>query len=107
MTDNHCCFYDSGVFGNVKLHGYSCRIEHGDSVMLELDSNKRTLHLFVKNVIQPLYITNVPLPCCFLSVSVGKRDRIEFKSLLHTFNPVYSVEFLDEIKHVKWFYRNY
>jgi hypothetical protein len=21
MTDNHCCFYDSGVFENVKLHG--------------------------------------------------------------------------------------
>jgi hypothetical protein len=39
-------------------------------------------------------------------VSVGKTDRIEFKSLLQTFDPTYSVEFLDETKHVKWFYRN-
>jgi hypothetical protein len=107
MTDNHCCFYDSGVFENVKLHGYSYRIKRGDSVMLELDTNKRTLHPFVNNMIQPLCITNVSLPCCFLIVSVGKTDRIEFKSLLHTFYPTYSVEFLDEIKHVKWFYRNY
>jgi hypothetical protein len=65
MTDNHCCFYDSGVFENVKLHGYSYRIESGDSFMLELDINKKTFHLLVKNVIQLLCITNVPLPCCF------------------------------------------
>jgi hypothetical protein len=64
--------------------------------MLEFDTNKRTLYLFVKNVIQPLCITNVPLPCCFLIVSVGKADRIEFKSLLHTFDPTYGVEFLDK-----------
>jgi hypothetical protein len=107
MTDNHCCFYHSGVFENVKLHGYSYRIKRGDSVMLELNTNKRILYLFVNNVIQPLYITNVPLACCFLIVSVGKTDLIEFKSLLHTFDPSYNVEFLDETKHVKWFYRNY
>jgi hypothetical protein len=83
MTDNHCCFYDSGVFEKVKLHGYSYRIESGDSVMIELDSNKRTLHLFVKSVIQQLYITNVQLPCGFLILSLGKVDRIEFKSLLY------------------------
>jgi hypothetical protein len=65
MCDNHCCFYDSGVFENVKLHGYSYRINRGDNVMLELDTNKRTLYLFVNSVIQPLCITNVPLPCCF------------------------------------------
>jgi hypothetical protein len=75
--------------------------------MLELDTNKGILCLFVNNVIQPLYITDVPLPCCFLIVSVGRTDRIEFKSLLHSFDPTYSVEFLDETKHVKWFYRNY
>jgi hypothetical protein len=75
--------------------------------MLELDRNKRTLHLFVNNVIQPLYITNVPLPCCFLIVYVGKTDRIEFKSLLHTFVPTYSVDFIDKTEHIKWFYRNY
>jgi hypothetical protein len=107
MTNNHCCFYDSGVFENVKYDGYSYRINRGDTVMLELDTNKRILYLFVNNVIQPLCITNVPLPCCFLIMSVGKTDRIEFKSLLHTFNPTYSVEFLDETKHVKRFYRNY
>jgi hypothetical protein len=81
MTDNHFCFYDSGVFENVKLHGYSYRIKRGDSVMLELDTNKRILYLFVNNMIQPLYITNIHLPCCFLIVSVGNTDRIEFKSL--------------------------
>jgi hypothetical protein len=107
MTDNHYCFYDSGVFKNIKLHGYSYRIKRGDSVMLKLDTNKRILYLFVNNMIQPLCITNVLLTCCFLIVSVGKTDRIEFKSLLHAFNPTYSVEFLDESKHVKWFYRNY
>jgi hypothetical protein len=107
MTDNHCCFYDSGTFENVKLHGYEYGIVRGNSVMLELDTNKRTLHLFVNNVIQPLCITNVPLPCCFLIVSVGKVDRIEFQSLLHSFDTTYSVEFLDETKYVKWFYRKY
>jgi hypothetical protein len=61
MTDNHCCFYDRGVFENVKLHGYSYRIKRGDNVMLELDTNKRILYLFVNNFIQPLCITNVPL----------------------------------------------
>jgi hypothetical protein len=107
ITDNHCCFYDSCVFENVKLYGYSYRINRGDNIMLELDINKRILYLFVNNVIQPLRITNVPLPCCFLIVFVGKTDRIEFKSLLHVFDPTYSVEFLDETKHVKWFYTNY
>jgi hypothetical protein len=107
MTDNHCCFYDSGVFENVKMHGYSYRINRGDNVMLELDTNKRTLHFFVNNVIQPVCVTNVPLPCCFEIVSVGRTDRIEFKSLLHSFDPTYSVEFLDETKNVKWSYRNY
>jgi hypothetical protein len=107
MTDNHYCFYDSDVFENVKLHGYSYRINRGDSVILELNTNKRILYLFVNNVFQPLCITNVPLPYCFLIVSVGKADRIEFKSLLHTFDPTYNFEFLDETKHVKWFYRNY
>jgi hypothetical protein len=71
ITDNHCCFYDSGVFENVKLHEYKFRIVRGDNVTLELDTNKKTLHLFVNNVIQPLRITNVPLPCCFIIVSVG------------------------------------
>jgi hypothetical protein len=107
MTDNHCCFYDSGVFENGKIHGYKFRIVRGDNVMLELDINKRILYLFVNNVMQPLCITNVPLPCCFLIVSVGRTDRIEFKSLLHTFDPTYSVEFLDETKHIKWFHRKY
>jgi uncharacterized membrane protein YoaT (DUF817 family) len=107
MTDNNCCFYDSGVFENVKLRGYSYRINRGDNVTLELNTNKRALHLFVNNVIQPLCITNVPLQCCFLTVSVGKTDWIEFNSLLHAFDPIYSVEFLDEDRHVNWFYRNY
>jgi hypothetical protein len=106
MTDNHCCFYDSGIFESVKYHGYNYRINRGDNVMLELDTNKIILYLFVYIVIQPLCITNVPLPCCFLIVSAGKTDRIEFKSLLHAFDPTYSVEFLDETKHLKWFYRN-
>jgi hypothetical protein len=34
MTDNHCCFYDSGVFENMKLHWYSYMIHDGDSVIL-------------------------------------------------------------------------
>jgi hypothetical protein len=107
MTDNHCCFYDSGVFENVKLHRYSYRINRGDNVMFELYTNKGISCLFVNNVIQPLYITNVLLPCCFLIVSVGKADKIEFKSLLHEFNPTYNVEFLNETKHVKCFFRKY
>jgi hypothetical protein len=86
MTDNHCCFYDSGVFENVKLNWFSYRINRGDNVMLELDTNKRILYLFINNVIQPLDITNIPLSCCFLIVFVGKADRIEFKSLLHSFD---------------------
>jgi hypothetical protein len=52
MTDNHCCFYDTGVFENVKLHGYSYRINRGDTVMLELDTNKRIIYLYVNNMIQ-------------------------------------------------------
>jgi hypothetical protein len=107
MTDNHCCFYDSGVFENVKLHGYSYRINRGDNVMLELDTNKRILYLFVNNMIQPLCITKVPLPYCFLIASVRKTDRIEFKSLLNAFNPTNSVKFLDETKLIKLFSRNY
>jgi hypothetical protein len=107
MTDNHYCFYDNGVFENVKLYEYSYRINPGDNVMLELDTNKRILYLFVNNVIQPLCITNLPLPCCFLIVSVGKTDRIEFKSLLHIFDPTYSIDFVDKSKDIKWFYRNY
>jgi hypothetical protein len=107
MTDNHCCFYDSGVFENVKLHGYKYRIVRGDNVMLELDTNKRTLYLFVNNVIKPLCITNIPLSCYFLIVFVRKADRIEFKSLLHTFDPTYNVDFIYETKHVKWFNRKY
>jgi hypothetical protein len=46
--------------------------------------NKRTLHLFVRNVIQLLCIINVPLQSCFLIVSVEKIDEIEFESLLYT-----------------------
>jgi hypothetical protein len=87
MIDNYCWFYDSVVFENVKLHEYKFRIVRGDSVMQELDTNKRTLHLFIKNVIQPLCITNIPLPCCFLIVPVGKADKIEFKSILRPFDP--------------------
>jgi hypothetical protein len=52
MTDNHCCFYDTGVYKNVKLHGYSYRIKCGDTVMLESDTNKRILYLFVNNMIK-------------------------------------------------------
>jgi hypothetical protein len=107
MTNIHFCFFERDVFENLKYHGYSYRINRGDNVMLELDRNKRTLHLFVNNVIQPLYITNVPLPCFFLIVYVGKTDRIEFKNLFYTFDPTYGVEFLDEDKHVKRFFRNY
>jgi hypothetical protein len=107
MIDNQCCFYNSGVFENVKLYGYKFRIVRGDNVTLELDTNKRTLHLFINNVIKPLCITNAPLPSCFLIVSVGRVDKIEFKSLLHSFDPTYSVEFLDKSKNIKWFYRKY
>jgi hypothetical protein len=98
MTGNHCCFYDSGVFENAKLHGYKFRIVREDKVTLELDTNKRTLHLFVNNVIKPLCITNLPLSCCFLIVSTRRVDRIEFKSLLHSFDPTYGVDFVDEMK---------
>jgi hypothetical protein len=47
MTNNHCCFYDSGVFGIVNLHRYKYRLVRGDIITLELDTNKRTLHLFL------------------------------------------------------------
>jgi hypothetical protein len=70
----------------------------GDNVTLELDTNKRTLHLFVNNVIQPLRITNIPLPCCFIIVSVGRVDKIEFKSLQDSYDPTCSVDFIDEDK---------
>jgi hypothetical protein len=107
MTDNHCCFYNSGVFENVKMHGYKFRIVRGDNVVLELDTNKKTLHFFVNNVIELLCITNVPLPCCFLIVSVGRVDRIELKSLLHSFDPSYDIDFVDKSKNVKWFRGKY
>jgi hypothetical protein len=94
MTDNHCCFYGSGVFENVKLHGYSYRINRGDNVMLELDTNKRILYLFVNSVIQRVCITKVSLPCCFLIVFAGKIDQIQFKSLVYAFDLICSVEFL-------------
>jgi hypothetical protein len=51
----------TGVFEKVKLHGYKFRIVRGDNVRLESDMNKKTLHLFVNNVIQHLSSTNVPL----------------------------------------------
>jgi hypothetical protein len=95
MTDNHCCFYHSGVFENVKLHGYKFRIVRRDNVILELDTDKITLHSFVNIVNQTVRINNVPLPCRFLKVSVGKVDKIEFKSLLHSFDPTYSVDFIN------------
>jgi hypothetical protein len=58
-------------------------------------------------VILLLHITNILLPWCFLIMSVGKTEKIEFKSLQHTFDPTYSVEFFCETKHVKWFNRKY
>jgi hypothetical protein len=75
--------------------------------MLELDTNKRTLHFFVNNVIQPVCVTNIPLQCCFLIMSVGKTDRIGFKSLLYRFNPSYDVKFTKKCKNEKLFYTNY
>jgi hypothetical protein len=33
MTNNHCCFYDSGVLEQGKTYGFSYRIKKGDSVM--------------------------------------------------------------------------
>jgi hypothetical protein len=87
MTDNYCCFYYSGA--------------RGDKVTLELDTNKRRLHLFINNVIEQPCITIVLLPCCFLIVSVGRVDRIEFKSFLHSFDWTYSVDFEDKSKNIK------
>jgi hypothetical protein len=46
MTNNHCCFYDSRVFEQGKTYEFSYRIKKGDSVMLELDTNKRNITLF-------------------------------------------------------------
>jgi hypothetical protein len=54
--------------------------------MLDLNINRRTLHLIVNNIIQPLGIINVRLPSCFLIISVGYIDEIEFECLLHTFD---------------------
>jgi hypothetical protein len=107
MIDNRCSFCNSGVCENVKFYGYSYRIGKGDRVMLELHTNKRTLYLFVNNAIQTLCITNVLPPCCYLIVFVEKIDKIEFESLLHTFDPTYSVDFIYKAKYVKWFYRKY
>jgi hypothetical protein len=72
MVYNHCCFFNRGVFGNVNYHGNKYRIEKGDKVMLEMDTNKRTLHLFINNIIQLLCIINVQLHYCFLIVFAGK-----------------------------------
>jgi hypothetical protein len=74
MTDNHCCFYDSGVFENVKLHGYSYKINHGNSVMLELDTNKRILYLFVNNVISTVVHYQHPTTMLFFNW-VCRKDR--------------------------------
>jgi hypothetical protein len=65
MSNNHCCFYDSGVLEQGKTYGFSYRIKKGDTVMLELDTSKRTLYFFVNKKIQPVVLTDVPLPMCF------------------------------------------
>jgi hypothetical protein len=89
MTNNHCCFYDSGVLEQGKAYGFSYRIKKGDMVMLELDTNKRTLHFFVNKKIQPVVLTNVPLPMCFLIVLINKVDMVEFDFLHHLFDSSY------------------
>jgi hypothetical protein len=56
MRNNHCCFYDSGVLEQGKIYRFSYRIKKGDTVMLELDTNKRTLHYFVNKKYNLLFL---------------------------------------------------
>jgi hypothetical protein len=107
MTNNHCCFYDSGELEQGKIYGFSYRIKKGDSVMLELDTNRRTLHFFVNKKIQPVVITDVPLPMCFLIVLVSKADMIEFDFLHHLFHSSYDTKFIKNDEEIKWINKNY
>jgi hypothetical protein len=38
-------------------------------------------------------------------MSEGKIDDIELQSLLHAFNPTYSVEFIEKNNNENWFHR--
>jgi hypothetical protein len=75
--------------------------------MLELDTNKRTLHFFINKKIQPVVLTNVPLPMCFLIVLVNKADMIEFDFLRHYFNSSYDTKFIKSDEEIKWINKNY
>jgi hypothetical protein len=65
MTNNHCCFYDSGVLEQGKTYGFSYRIKKGDTVMLELDTNKKTLHFFVSKKFNSLFLQMFLYPYVF------------------------------------------
>jgi hypothetical protein len=41
---------------------------------------------------------NVTLPSCFLTVSVGKIDEIQFESLQYTFHPSFDIKFIKKAK---------
>jgi hypothetical protein len=69
--------------------------------MLELDTNKRTSHFFVNKKIQPVVLTNVPLPMCFLIVLINKVDMIKFDFLHHRFNSSYDRKFIKNGEKIK------
>jgi hypothetical protein len=107
MTNNHCCFYDSGVLEQGKTYGFSYRIKKGNTIMLELDSNKVTLHFFINKEIHLVVLTDVRLPTCFLIVLVNKTHMIEFDFLHHLFDSSYDTKFIKNDEKIKWINKNY
>jgi hypothetical protein len=93
--------FDSGVVEQHKMYGYDYRINKGDTVMLELDTNEKKLYFFLNGKLLPVVLTEVPLPCCFLIVSVCKGDEIEFKFFRHLWTRFYETKFSSLEKEIK------
>jgi hypothetical protein len=106
MCNNHCCMYDSGVLEQQKMYGYEYRINKGDIVMLELDTKEKKLYFFLNGKLLPFVLTEVPLPVCFLIVSVCKGDEIEFKFIRHLWTSSYETNFSSPDKEIKWITNN-
>jgi hypothetical protein len=75
--------------------------------MSELKTNKRTLYFFINKEIQPIVLTNIPLPTCFLIVLVNKTDMIEFDFLRYCFNSSYDTKKQKLLKLITFYFLIY
>jgi hypothetical protein len=75
--------FDSGILEQHKVCGYEYWIKKSDTILLELYTKEKKYYFFLNGTLLPFVLTEVPLPCCFLIVSVCKGDEIEFKLFHH------------------------